>query len=323
MRHLGAMDDIVVTADWRDDFTLVRENSDPAASSEVRAGVRSGSLTRLLNGVYVATSDWDGWDSRRRHLAVMHAVVLLRERRLVFSHGSAAVAWGLPLLGDPPAEAHVVANRAGGGRSDDRMVRHCVDVPYETVEIGGLEVTSLARTVVDLARSESFVGGVMVADAALRGIEVPELGKFQVGKESLTLELPGRGARGIARARDVISFADGRSGSPIETWSRVSIARAGLAAPELQHVFRDSFGRMIVDFWWPEFGVVGEEDGNAKYEDPRYRGGRTLEQVLIDEKWREDRIRRLPEVRGFARWGSDIAGSPTRLAARLRLAGVR
>lgn len=242
------------------------------------------------------------------------AVTLMRERRLVLSHRTAAVAWGLPLLGDPPDDVHVIAWRAGGGRSDDRLVRHCIDIPRDTVELDGLEATTLARTVVDVARTSRFAEGVMMADAALaRGTL----------RDQLVSELPEPGHRGARRARDVVAFADERSGSPVESLSRVSIAEAGLPAPELQHEFRDRDGRMDVDFWWPRFGVIGEFDGKVKYLDERYRNGRTLEQVLLDEKWREQRLRRQPGVRSIARWDAATAASPARLGRLLRQHGIR
>jgi hypothetical protein len=120
----------------------------------------------------------------------------------------------------------------------------------------------------------------------------------------------------------VVAFADPRSGSPVESLSRVSIAEAGLPAPELQHEFWDRDGRMDVDFWWPRFGVIGEFDGKVKYLDERYRNGRTLEQVLLDEKWREQRLRRQPGVRSIARWDAATAASPARLGRLLREHGV-
>ena len=266
-----------------------------------------------MRGVYVTAADWDAQSPRERHITLARAVTLMRERRLVLSHRTAAIAWNLPLLGDPPDDVHVIAWRTNGGRSDDRLVRHCLDIPPETVVLDGLEATTLARTVVDVARTSRFAEGVMVADAALaRGAR----------HDDLVAELPEPGHRGVRRAREVVAFADARSGSPVESLSRVSIAEAGLPAPELQHEFWDRDGRMDVDFWWPRFGVIGEFDGKVKYLDERYRNGRTLEQVLLDEKWREQRLRRQPGVRSIARWDAATAASPARLGRLLREHGV-
>jgi predicted transcriptional regulator of viral defense system len=160
------MDDIVITAPWRDRFLLARAAPDGDAD---RLGVlaQRGELIRLVRGVYVTAADWDAQSPRERHVTLARAVTLMRERRLVLSHRTAAIAWNLPLLGDPPGDVHVIAWRTNGGRSDDRLVRHCLDIPPETVVLDGLEATTLARTVIDVARTSRFAEGVMVADAAL------------------------------------------------------------------------------------------------------------------------------------------------------------
>jgi len=307
------VDEITITAPWRDAFTLVRE--DAAGDYErIRGLVRDGALLRLVQGVYYPARLWEAENPRERHRTLARAVTLLRGRRLVMSHRTAAVLWGLPLLGEPPADVHVVAHRANGGRSDDRLVRHCLDIPEKTAEIDGLEVTLLERTAIDVARTSRFAEAVMVADAVLaRGVP----------RSAFVGELPPPGSRGVKRARDVVDFAAAEAGSPMESLSRVSIHEAGLPAALLQQEFHDEQGVLAVDFWWPRFGVIGEFDGKVKYLDERYRAGRTLEQVLLDEKWREVRLRRQPGVRAIARWDAAIAASPPRLGRLLRSYGIR
>nr|BFF15511.1 hypothetical protein GCM10025699_68140 [Microbacterium flavescens] len=79
----------------------------------------------------------------------------------------------------------------------------------------------------------------------------------------------------------------------------------------------------IVDFWWPEFGVVGEFDGEVKYRTADMLRGRTPEQVVIDEKRREDALRSMPGVRAVVRWNWADAMRAEPLLAALRRAGVR
>ena len=58
--------------------------------------------------------------------------------------------------------------------------------------------------------------------------------------------------------------------------------RAGITMPLLQvELFGASGRRYFVDFWWPEFRVIGEFDGKDKYRNPVFFGGRTAEQALI------------------------------------------
>jgi hypothetical protein len=180
-------------------------------------------------------------------------------------------------------------------------------------------VTDLTRTVVDVAKMRGLTRAAVVGDAALNTETRKALAATSdFLSNSLLLEyLEGSGSwHGAARARDAISFMDARAESPGESVSRVSIWRAGVPAPVLQQ----SFSPWSVDFWWPDYGVIGEFDGAVKYLDPRVRGGRTAEEVVLDEKAREDALRR--RSKGFARWNWAVACSPTALAARLSLAGI-
>ena len=77
---------------------------------------------------------------------------------------------------------------------------------------------------------------------------------------------------------------------------------------------------MFTDFWWPDHGVVGEFDGVGKYLREKWMDGRSAAEVVIDEKLREDRLRR--QVSRVVRWGWDVGGSPSRLGLLLRQAGV-
>ena len=77
----------------------------------------------------------------------------------------------------------------------------------------------------------------------------------------------------------------------------------------------------MVDFWWSEFTMIGEFDGNAKYTDPAFLRGRAPEQALIDDKCREDDLRSAGQ--GMTRWHWLIANSRNRLRAHLRAAGIR
>jgi len=96
--------------------------------------------------------------------------------------------------------------------------------PDEIVSVGDLPVTSVARTVVDLARTVPFEAAVVAADAALA--------RRLVSSADLALMLVRCiGWRGSPAARRAIGFADDRAESVGETRSRVAIARAGLPAP--------------------------------------------------------------------------------------------
>jgi hypothetical protein len=187
-------------------------------------------------------------------------------------------------------------------------------------EIDGVAVTSLARTLVDLGRIESMANAVVAMDAGLAGVRLGGYA-YAVTAQELLKELARAGSgRGVRSARWAIEFADEKSASPGETLSRLSIARARLTPPVLQQRFVDDEGAMFTDFWWPDFDVVGEFDGAGKYLRKEWMDGRSAADVVIDEKRREDRLRR--QVSRVVRWGWDVAGSPARLGLLLRQAGV-
>lgn len=246
-------------------------------------------------------------------------------RTLVFSHESAAALWRLPSLGVWPKKAHVVEPSASGGRSSTLLAAHTVGVPAETVAIDGILVTTLARTVVDLARTAAFGAAVVVADAALRRTRYPLDGVPQTSlirehlREELSLVAASQGA---AKALRVVNFADGAADRPGESISRVNIHLARLTMPRLQVELAGASGKVYtVDFWWEEFNMIGEFDGKRKYTDPEFRRGRTPEQVLYDEKLREDDLRAAGY--GFTRWPWEVAISMPRLRAHLLAAGIR
>ncbi|HWH25542.1 MAG TPA: hypothetical protein VNT53_02705 [Pseudolysinimonas sp.] len=182
-------------------------------------------------------------------------------------------------------------------------------------------MTSMARTVIDLARQSDLMLAIVVADAALKrkaegSVATGGDGFGDLGEEVSRIPL----RHGEARGRHVLEFADERSGSAGESISRVTMRRLGVPKPVLQQEFSEGNDTWFVDFWWPGLRIVGEFDGDAKYLNPEMRSGRSAAEVVLAEKKREDAIRR--QVSGFVRWGWAEARSPRLLGARLAGAGL-
>jgi hypothetical protein len=217
----------------------------------------------------------------------------------------------------------VFAPRAGGGRSTTTLVRRCEGVPADVWVVDGLAATGLARTVVDVARYSSFGVAVAMADRALAAKPLQSAGALSSSTtqpELLDALAELETVHGATKAAAVIGFADGASGSPGESISRVVIHRLGFPKPVLQFVFTDAAGRVIVDFWWPEYSLVGEFDGQGKYLRDEYTGGRSIATVVLAEKDRENRLRAHgPTV---VRWGWTEAMSPPLLRRKLLAAGL-
>lgn len=288
----------------------------PLTTDRIRAPWRDGDLHRVRRGVYAAAGDWAGWSRDDRARARIVAVAAAAFEPPTFSHASAALLHGLPVVGAKDGLVHVTTGSTPGGRSSGDVVRHTTVDPPAAVVVDGLRVTGVARTVVDLARDSGLAAAVVVGDQALR------LGLTT--EEELTSEVDrlARRARGARVARRAVAFLDPRAESPGESISRVRIHEAGLSAPILQHVVLDTHGFVgRVDFWWPDVGVVGEFDGRVKYAAGAPQGAADLGEVVWREKVREDRIRATGAR--VVRWTWQEAWTGQVVVERLRAAGVR
>lgn len=277
---------------------------------------------RVARGAYVDEPYWAGLGARDRYLLRIRAVAESRGARPVLSHWSAAAIHGLPIIGPWPDRVHVTQDAALGTRSRGVVVRHSLPLSEsDVVEIDGLLVTSLARTVIDLAVASAAVSALASMDAALhvdRFNRQPT--RLTPGEllQSWEARLP---FRGHARARDLIDFSVPNADSPIESVSRWNMRLMGCPPPILQQSHFDAQGFIAdTDFSWPEFDTVGESDGDQKYLDPAFRNGRSADRVVLDEKIREDRLRALPKV--VVRWRWAVALNPELLCRRLTGAGI-
>jgi hypothetical protein len=257
--------------------------ADGYSPAELRRDVRTGALFSLRRGAYADPAQLPGSPEARHVLAVRAAWPALVSDAVI-SHASAAALFGLPLWGVRLDRVHVTRVRTHGGRVDPRLHVHSARLTEgEIVVLDGIAATSPSRTVVDLARSLPFEEAVCLADAALhQQLVVPE-------ELADALE---RAARrpGLAAARRVDAFADGRSESPGESRSRVRMHRFGLPEPVLQMPIPTRLGTYHVDFGWPQFRAVGEFDGLIKY-GRLLRPGQDPGEAVVAEKRREDAIR--------------------------------
>jgi len=277
-----------------------------------------GSLVRLKRGAYMDAQVWAELPRHSRHLATVLAFARSHPG-VVFSHQSAAVLHGLPLIGTIPPTVQVLAQRATGGRSEPGLHRRCLGFEnHEVVELqfgeGWVRVTTVARTLADLAQVQPFAYAVAPLDFALR--------TALTTTEELAVSLARRSPfRGLSRVGRVLEFGDARADFPGESLSRARIHELGFLAPELQVRHRNPRGgHYLVDFEWVDLNEIGEFDGRGKYLKDEYTGGRPAGEVVHDEKLREDHLR--AEPKGVSRWGwpEAFAGGPLR--ALLVRAGI-
>lgn len=282
---------------------------------------RSGELIRVRTGVYLHADSWEklpAWEQNR--LRIIAAAGQGQAERVLIQQ-SAAVFWGLPVIGSSP-EVMLLAIPPSHGRrrGDIRWSERRLLEPVAA--LAGLSLTSRAQTALDMGAYLDFERAVPAMDRVLLADSVRLQPAFTKGQLlELSEGLPSRARR--IRAQRVIEFADLRSESPGESYSRAVLHRRGFPAPELQHEFVTPIGRFRTDFYWEESALVGEFDGAIKY------GGngaalRPSWETLEREKRREDAIRATGV--GFVRWSwreiDRLPDHPDGLVQRLVQAGL-
>lgn len=243
---------------------------------------RDGTLQSLRTGVYAPTALVESLTRANggSDLLQVAAALSVTGSRAVGSHHSAAAVHGLSLPGRlPPGRVELTrAPQDRGSRSRrPRILMHVADLPPDHVlAYRGVPFTSVARTVIDLARTLPFAEGVAVADSALRA--------EKTSKSQLDAVIASC-ARwpGLQRARRVVAFSDPRAESVLESISRAAFQEFGLPAPDLQ-VWVGDDGEVIgrVDFLWRQHRTIAEADGVVKYAQPN----RALAQLHRDARLR-------------------------------------
>jgi hypothetical protein len=281
-----------------------------------RSGVdpqRAPGWHRVRRGVWMPGAAWAVLTPEQRHAALVHATAMVcgDEPAHVFALESAAAVWGLPRVEDWPTWVRTLVT---SGRPRGSVgVRPFVGPDAEVVLVDGVLVTSVARTVVDLARGGSLASAVAAADHALR-YGLCSTTAMRAEADAVPRRVRGRPAAGL-----VVDLADGDSMSVGESLSRVQMFQLGLPRPRLQVEHVDELGCIgFVDFDWG--GVIGEFDGKVKYRVPTDADPREAAEILWREKKREDRLLVGSRV---ARWTWDVALDRDRLGQVLATHGIR
>ena len=245
------------------------------------------------------------------------------------SHESAGVVWELPLYRHTPAAVHITmpTGRAHVEPSAG-CTRHSDSLPDDDITtLFGIRCTTLDRTVFDLVRTLTPEAAISVADAALRQIAMVgntyDADAAETWRQRM-LERCARakGVRGIRQATQAIRFADGRAELPGESVSRRQLSQLGFRRLGLQVPVPGPHGTEYrVDIEIEDVRTFFEFDGLGKYLDEATRSGRTIEQVMLDEKRREDWIRGTTQKR-LVRVESPHILTTTALAARLAAFGI-
>ncbi|MGB3256819.1 MAG: hypothetical protein WBA72_02415 [Ornithinimicrobium sp.] len=250
--------------------------------SDLQSAVHVGVLDRVCRGAFVDTAAARTADPETLHRLRLHAILRSQPQKLVASHTSAALAWGLPVSYAYLDRVHVARVEARG--TTRKYVHHTLHEGYSrdaSTTAAGIPTVCPAVAVLGTAFAGGFKPGLVVADAALRhGLTSrDELESWM----SVLERTPG-----MAAARAAVAASSPSAESPGESLLRFILTHAGLAVIP-QFTVRDPAGRFVarVDFLLAELDLVVEFDGAMKYADA------TGPEALFAEKRREDDIRRL------------------------------
>jgi hypothetical protein len=228
--------------------------------------------------------------------------------RAFYSHATAALLWGIPLPWSLRSTTSLDVSvpepltRIGGRGITSHRLRITAD---DTTIVHGLRVTSLERTLLDLAsqlEDEDFLAAgdnVLWRRRARRGT-VRSLG-------AALERFPGR--RGRPRAEAMIPLMIDRSDSAPESVFRLRFLRAGFPPMIANQDVYDADGRFIAmpDLQLPQYRMAFDYEGDHHRTDP--------------VQWRKD-LRRVPRLQD-ANWhhtriSADDLASPDELLARTR-----
>lgn len=132
------------------------------------------------------------------------------------------------------------------------------DRATETLTVENMRVTTVARTMLDLACWYRQDQAVAAIDALLQATKAD-------AADALLLAEGYRRRRRIAAARQTLLLVDGGAQSPRESWLRLVLGRKGFPPVQTQIPVYDEYGDRVfayLDMGWPEYKIAVEYDGD-------------------------------------------------------------
>lgn len=259
----------------------------------------AGDLVTVSRGVRVPMG------SAAAGAAALRAYTDLDEESIL-SLGSAARLWNTPLPGWLEEDWRIHLAR-GRGLSTPRRVNvvghQLALLPDEVVELDSVRLTSPARTWLDLASVLSPDDLVIAGDSMVceHGPEFPVPREALCSVEQLRSIVERHpGSRGVRTARAAVGLIRMGADSPPETRLRLTLIRAGLPEPILNHVIwgRDPWGGpgspvLWPDAAYPQWRVALQYDGSHHNGADQYLRDIRRADTAAYSGWLEVRLSRL------------------------------
>jgi hypothetical protein len=215
-------------------------------------------------------------------------------KKAVVAGNSAAALLGAEWV-DPHRPAELVSDR----KRPPRLIvtRNETLSAGEAALVGGVPVTSAARTAFDLGRRPGLVAAVIAMDSLARATGL-------IADDVEPLLTAHQGARGTKQLRRALPLVDAGAESPQETRTRLVLIRGGLPRPQTQIVVRNMWGAVVarIDMGWEQWLVGVEYDGPQHWTDPRVRANDIERTAELERRgWRlvrvgADLLRNRPDV---------------------------
>lgn len=292
------------------------------SAAKLRTAISQGRWVRVGRGWYFDAAKWNALSVVDRHLALALCTDRSARTSPVFSHVTAALLYGIPILRLDDRRVHVVQEPPCAGSTTSVSIHRGLIAPRDRWAAAGLTCTSPTRTLVDIARSMPFETGLVAVERALYLARTGRRPVWGSTADALLLALHEELARlpsasGCARARRVLDFASTLSESPLESLNRLQLERLGFTVLQQVSVTGSAGQRYRLDAELEHYQTFVEADGRQKYLDEEMRGSRSLDEYLLQEKLREDDVRGVTR-KGVVRVMWEHVQSPEALARRLR-----
>jgi hypothetical protein len=246
-------------------------------------GAASGDLHRIHRGVYTV-----GHRAVSRQ-TILRGALLACGDGAVISHGTAAAFHGL--WDEPPRLTDVTVPVEAGRKVDGVRCRRCrYPEPEEIAVVQGVAVTTVARTLVDLA---GMVGLPTLRKTVGRAAIRKKL-DLQAADIAIHNAKRRRGLRSLELALLPYRTKDGKVPdvrSDFETLVLPELIDVGLPRPRVNAWLHIDEERFLIDFLWEDQRVIVETDGRETHETPEaFQNDRRRDQFFASAGYRALRV---------------------------------
>ena len=302
-------------AQLRGTCVVPRSNVEACALSRRLA---KGEVVRPVRGVYARSAYWKQLTPVEKTRHVVRALAA-RHPDWIFAGPTAAIMLGLE-CSYRQCTPIVVATRPNVRPRKQPGIAFLRTRQEDPIIASGIRVTPLACTLVDCSTTMPFRYALTPVESALRNkwVDKAELQEYLSG-------IPYLHNRG--QAMRIMLMASGLSENGGESEAKAVLSEIGFPVHSQQHVFRcldhPSQSHRVDFLWRRQDGrlVVGEFDGIRKYVDPEMTGGRTVREVVDEERERQRCLER-QNVATIVRLYYQDLDSPVTLARHLADSGV-